>query len=254
MHETTSSDAMGHAMHHPMSHSDFSAALASLQASGAAQRDPIGFQHMVLLAQRLQAQPGAVQRILAGRLREALARAAASATEAEPTPTATPTSVPATPSPLAELHRHILAVSGGGGPAPTTATAAARSTPSTGPTGPTGLPRELKSLDRFRDTWAKVAADAQVDKALARAPENAGPLNSHLLVLRSLATLRELSPEHLHGVLAQLDALLWLEQATLKPTLKPALKAAPKPAPTAKATKARPKPAASPARRSGPAQ
>jgi len=201
-----------------MNDSDFSAALASLQASGAAQRDPIGFQHMVLMAQRLQTQPGAVQRILAGRLREALARAAASATEAEPTPIATPIAVPATPSPLAELHRHILAVSGGG-PAPTAATAAARSTSSA---GPTGLPPELKSLDRFRGTWAKVAADAQVDKALARAPDNAGPLNSHLLVLRSLAALRELSPEHLHGVLAQLDALLWLEQATHKPTASPA--------------------------------
>lgn len=201
-----------------MNDSDFSAALASLQASGAAQRDPIGFQHMVLMAQRLQTQPGAVQRILAGRLREALARAAASATEAEPTPIATPIAVPATPSPLAELHRHILAVSGGG-PAPTTATAAVRSTSSA---GPTGLPPELKSLDRFRGTWAKVAADAQVDKALARAPDNAGPLNSHLLVLRSLAALRELSPEHLHGVLAQLDALLWLEQATHKPTASPA--------------------------------
>ena len=197
-----------------MSDSDFSAALASLREAGAAQRDPIGFQHMVLMAQRLQAQPGAVQRILAGRLREALARAAASATEAEPTSAP----APATPSPLAELHRHIQAVSGGG-PAPTAATAAARSTPSA---TPTGLPPELKSLDRFRGTWAKVAADAQVDKALARAPDNAGPLNSHLLVLRSLAALRELSPEHLHGVLAQLDALLWLEQATHKPTASPA--------------------------------
>ncbi len=203
-----------------MNDSDFTAALASLREAGAAQRDPIGFQHMVLMAQRLQAQSGAVQRILAGRLREALTRAAARATEAEPIPTATPTSAPApaTPSPLAELHRHILAVSGGG-PAPTAATAAARSTPSA---SPTGLPPELKSLDRFRGTWAKVAADAQVDKALARAPDNAGPLNSHLLVLRSLAALRELSPEHLHGVLAQLDALLWLEQATHKPTASPA--------------------------------
>ncbi len=201
-----------------MNDSDFTAALASLQASGAAQRDPIGFQHMVLMAQRLQTQSGAVQRILAVRLREALARAAASATEAEPPPTAPPISAPAPPSPLAELHRHILAVSGGGA-APTAATAAARSTPSA---TPTGLPPELKSLDRFRGTWAKGAADAQVDKALARAPDNAGPLNSHLLVLRSLAALRELSPEHLHGVLAQLDALLWLEQATHKPTASPA--------------------------------
>jgi len=183
-----------------MNHSDFSADLAALQQAGAAQRDPIGFQHMVLMAQRLQTQPGAVQRILAGRLREALARAAARATEAAAKPPA-PDPSPAKPGPLAELQRHMQATSQ---PAQSKA------------------PRpELKSLDRFRGTWAKVAADAQVDKALARAPENAGPLNSHLLVLRSLAALRELSPEHLHGVLAQLDALLWLEQATQKPTATP---------------------------------
>lgn len=198
MHETASSDAM--------SDSDFSADLAALQQGGAAQRDPIGFQHMVLMAQRLQTQSGAVQRILAGRLREALARAAARATEAATTPPAPdPSANPslAKPGPLSELQRHIRATSQpvlGAAPRPE---------------------RELKSLDRFRGTWAKVAADAQVDKALARAPENAGPLNSHLLVLRSLAALRELSPEHLHGVLAQLDALLWLEQATQKPTATP---------------------------------
>lgn len=198
-----------------MSDSDFTAALASLQASGAAQRDPIGFQHMVLMAQRLQAQPGAVQRILAGRLREALARSEARASEAAAAPASSPSPSPspATSGPLAELHRHIQAVS----QAPATHAAA-----SVRPAhGGTARP-ELKSLDRFRGTWAKVAADAQVDKALARAPENAGPLNSHLLVLRSLAALRELSPEHLHGVLAQLDALLWLEQATQKPTASPA--------------------------------
>ncbi|MBT9610456.1 DUF2894 domain-containing protein [Aquabacterium sp.] len=184
-----------------MNDSDFSAALAALQQAGAAQRDPIGFQHMVLMAQRLQTQPGAVQRLLAGRLREALARAEAlaetRATEAAPASSPSPVK----PGPLAQLHRHLQAIS-----QPAQAKA----------------PRpELKSLDRFRGTWAKVAADAQVDKALARAPENAGPLNSHLLVLRSLAALRELSPEHLHGVLAQLDALLWLEQATQKPTATP---------------------------------
>ena len=198
-----------------MSDSEFSAALASLQQAGGAQRDPIGFQHMVLMAQRMPSQPEAVQRLLAGRLREALARAEARAGEATVAPSPTPTK----PGPLAELHRHIQAasqVTAGD------ATAAARPAQ--------GLPPhpELKSLDLFRDTWAKVAAEAQVDKALARAPENAGPLNSHLLVLRSLAALRELSPEHLHGVLAQLDALLWLEQAIHKPTANAGRRTGPK--------------------------
>jgi len=209
MSETASSEAM--------SDSDFSVALAALQQAGAAQRDPIGFQHMVRMAQRLPTQTGAVQRLLAGRLREALAWAAAR-TEAWAAQRATEAAVttatsPATPGPLAELHRHIQAVSQGATGQPA---ASARPAQACAPRP------ELKSLDRFRGTWAKVAADAQVDKALARAPENAGPLNSHLLVLRSLAALRELSPEHLHGVLAQLDALLWLEQATQKPTAVPA--------------------------------
>ena len=215
-----------------MSDSEFSAALASLQRAGGAQRDPIGFQHMVLMAQRMPSQPEAVQRLLAGRLREALARAEARAGEATvaPSPSPSPSSPtsPASPpprGPLAELHRHIQAVSAG------EAAPGARATPP-GTAGAAGAaacpPRELKSLDRFRDTWAKVAAEAQVDKALARAPENAGPLNSHLLVLRSLAALRELSPEHLHGVLAQLDALLWLEQAIHKPTANAGRRTGPK--------------------------
>lgn len=205
-----------------MNDTDFSAALASLHAAGAAQRDPIGFHHMGLLAQRLQNQPEAVQRILASRLREAMARAT-QALDAAPLQ-ASPgsrTAAQAKPSPLGALHRHIQAVSA--------------AQPMAEPAGAAGLPRgagagavtgeasrpALKSLDRFRDTWAKVATDAQLQQALARAPDNAGPLNSHLLVLRTLGTLNELSPEYLRGLMAQLDALQWLEQATQKPTLKP---------------------------------
>jgi len=52
----------------------------------------------------------------------------------------------------------------------------------------------------------------QVEQSLKRGPENAGPLNSHMLVLRSLATMRELSPEYLRRFLSHAETLLWLDQ------------------------------------------
>lgn len=72
-------------------------------------------------------------------------------------------------------------------------------------------PSELASLRRFRASWSRIVAEDQVARAITRTPENAGPLNSHALVLRSLALMRELSPDYLQRFLAQLDTLMWLE-------------------------------------------
>ncbi|MGE0098732.1 MAG: DUF2894 domain-containing protein [Hydrogenophaga sp.] len=90
-------------------------------------------------------------------------------------------------SPLAELNHHIAQV------------APARS--------------ELKSVQAFRESWARFATEDQVTEAVQRGPENAGPLNSHMLVLRTLGLLRELSPDYLRRFVAHADALLWLDQA-----------------------------------------
>lgn len=72
---------------------------------------------------------------------------------------------------------------------------------------------ELKSLRYFRDTWSKLSVDRQLSLALAQAPDNAGPLNSHHLVLRSLQLMSELAPDYLQHFLSYADAMLWLEQA-----------------------------------------
>ncbi|MBS3995867.1 MAG: DUF2894 domain-containing protein, partial [Hydrogenophaga sp.] len=80
---------------------------------------------------------------------------------------------------------------------------------------------ELLSARRFRETWSRMAAEEQVVRAVGRGPENAGPLNSHQLVLRTLALMRELSPDYLRRFLAHTDALLWLEQAQAKPPARP---------------------------------
>jgi hypothetical protein len=71
---------------------------------------------------------------------------------------------------------------------------------------------ELKTIRRFRSTWSKLSADTQVVQALAQPPKNAGPLNSHMLVLRSLALMRDLSPDYLARFMSYADTLLCLDQ------------------------------------------
>ncbi|MDN7426171.1 hypothetical protein CFB89_18680 [Burkholderia sp. AU16741] len=72
-----------------------------------------------------------------------------------------------------------------------------------------GLDPEL--IDYFRATWSKVRTEQQYRQSLDQVPRNAGPLNSNSLVHRSLATMRELSPEYLQQFLSYVDALAWLE-------------------------------------------
>ena len=102
------------------------------------------------------------------------------------------------PSPLAALNAHIAQASqaAAGGPKPNS-----------------GQWPELRSAQRFRETWERLGAEEAVVKATHRAPENAGPLNSHMLVLRTLALMRELSPHYLRRFLSHTETLLWLEQA-----------------------------------------
>lgn len=112
----------------------------------------------------------------------------------------------ATPSPLAVLNAHIAQAS----------QAAAGGHKSNADPWP-----ELRSVQRFRETWERLGAEETVVQATHRAPENAGPLNSHMLVLRTLALMRELSPHYLRRFLSHTETLLWLEQAQgqLKPSV-----------------------------------
>ena len=96
-------------------------------------------------------------------------------------------------SPLAALNAHIEQATGasthGEGPWP-----------------------ELRSAQRFRETWERIGAEVQVQRARERAPQNAGPLNPQRLMIETLARMGELSPHYLHRFLAHTDTLLWLEQ------------------------------------------
>lgn len=81
--------------------------------------------------------------------------------------------------------------------------------------GPNDLP-ELAALRAHRSTWTQLGVDRHVTSALARAPTNAGPLNSHHLALSTLNRLRSLSPDYLRHLVSHIDALLCLEDAVRK--------------------------------------
>ena len=91
---------------------------------------------------------------------------------------------------------------------------------------------ELKTIRNFRNTWAKLSVDKQVAQALGQAPKNAGPINSHALVLRSLALMRDIAPDYLSHFMSYADTLLCLDQSErdkpAPPKKTPALKPAKK--------------------------
>ncbi len=77
----------------------------------------------------------------------------------------------------------------------------------------TGTVADPQTMQFFKRTWSRLSADQRLAQSRASLPENAGPLNSHHLVHRSLTLMRELSPDYLERFVGYVDALQWLEQA-----------------------------------------
>jgi len=77
---------------------------------------------------------------------------------------------------------------------------------------PVGSP-ELKSLRYFRRSWTRLSLEQQLARALAQAPDNAGPLNSHFLMLQALIRMRDGAPDYLEHFMTYAEALVWLDQA-----------------------------------------
>jgi hypothetical protein len=76
-------------------------------------------------------------------------------------------------------------------------------------------------VQQFRQDLHKITVQKKVRTALSKAPQNAGPINSHMLVLRALELMRTLSPEYLQRFVSYVDTLAVLEGLTLeKPTVK----------------------------------
>lgn len=73
---------------------------------------------------------------------------------------------------------------------------------------------ELASARRFMRAWDTSRTHDEVERAANRKPLNAGPLNSHMLVLQSLGLMRGLSPDYLRRFLVHVESLQWLDQAS----------------------------------------
>ena len=77
--------------------------------------------------------------------------------------------------------------------------------------------RELTTLRKYRGVWSRLSAEQRLRQTLAQVPAQAGPLNSHHLVHRALATMQEVSPAYLQRFVSHVDALLSLEQQQAPP-------------------------------------
>ena len=200
---------------------DIQAQLDALRTSGAADLDPVRFAYLEALSRRAATQPAAIRQSLNARI-SAAAKELASRPAHSPTPAA-PTS---TTSPLAELLAYISQQAEGQAdgmqlasalpPRDSLPAAVDRNfRPKTKNTlaDPHRPGPELKSIAYFHKTWSKLSTEQQLTQTLAQAPENAGPMNSQHLVLRSLQTMRDIAPDYLQGFMSYIDTLIWLEHA-----------------------------------------
>ena len=208
------------------------ATIDALRARGADRLDPVRFRFIEALARRSAAERGDARRVLDGRLATVLdeytARFDQTQTRAGETLACTVAQFPDAADRLdaiyragnfRELRQFIASLQDRyrARPLPDLLSHIQQHSPQNLPVNGAGealKPREeLTALAYFRNTWSRLNVDQQLTRALAQAPENAGPLNSHLLVLQSLKLMRDISPEYLRRFMAYADALLWLDQA-----------------------------------------
>jgi hypothetical protein len=204
---------------------DAHAALAALRERGAQRADPVRFRFIEALARRAEGQPEPVSRLLDARLAHALddyiaRHVEALPDDAPPSASASASASAHAPSPLGELVQSLAR-------APAAAAAP-------GPHHAKSATPELQALDFFRHTWARLAVHRSMNQSLAKTPKNAGPLNSHRLVLRSLEVMREVSPAYLNRFVTYVDALLVLDGMGTTPPEPP-----PAPTPPAEGEKKR---------------
>ncbi|MDX9886017.1 DUF2894 domain-containing protein [Thauera sp.] len=181
---------------------DLRVRVEALRAHGAALFDPVGFRVIEAMLRRLDGCEGAAQTVLMRKIERRLAalreRFGRAGGEARATAPARPER-----GSLADLLAHVASHAAVPVASSASAVAGAGAAPST----------ELKALHHFRSTWSRLSLEQQLSRALAQAPDNAGPLNSHFLVLQALMRMRDIAPSYLEGVVAHAQALLWLEQA-----------------------------------------
>ena len=185
--------------------------LQALRERGAGRGNPVRFAYLEALARRAAQQPDAVRQPLIARIvREAEALA-----ERQPAATSPDTGSPPPASPLADLLAYLGEHTLDASSFPSSGTARARWLSQ--PKGGAAPATELKSVAYFRQTWSKLSTEQQLTQTLAQAPENAGPMNSQHLVLRSLQRMHDIAPDYLQSFMSYIDTLIWLESAARPP-------------------------------------
>ena len=160
--------------------------------------DPVGWHYTEQLSQRANEATGLTRDLLLAKLEKALSEmnarwdAKLDAKKLSGEPVAAPEA--ALPSPLTQLLQKMT-----------------RATGEAQPVKPNAWRAESPRIQQFRKQLGQISVQKQVSKAMAQAPQNAGPINSHMLVLRSLSLMREASPEYLGRFMVYLDTLLCLD-------------------------------------------
>ena len=186
---------------------DTAAMVAASIKRGDHRFDPVRFRVIEAMARRAAAYSGEARRILDDKVATLLAVYGEDLGKAQPADVAKQEAAPERGA-LAGLVDHIARHAPvPGDSSPPAAGNAARGLPASSPS------TELKSIRYFKSTWSRLSADRRLTQSLAKVPENAGPLNSHHLVHRSLTLMRDLSPEYLNHFMSYVDTLSWVEQA-----------------------------------------
>jgi hypothetical protein len=219
------------------------AALGQLErwrAQGADRIDPVRFALLDALAARTQAQTGATRALLEARLAALLAEYRIRVEQARARKRRTSRQAISVVSPLAELLDALHAGAQQRFDARDEAHAAPAPLAPSGPTSAqdhhrrqpgqsqrhahtareaTGAMRpaaasypQLPALDEFQRLWEEVRTARQLRQSLEPAPEDSGPLNSHLLVHRALTLMHDTAPGYLQHFLGYVDALSWMAQ------------------------------------------
>lgn len=76
--------------------------------------------------------------------------------------------------------------------------------------------RELKSVKVFRQSIRHYKIDKIIARAISVSPENPGPYNSHMLAIKAMTRMQDLSPQYLRRLSGYIETLLWLEKNMTK--------------------------------------
>lgn len=180
---------------------DIAAAISALRARGAPRVDPIRFRQAEAMARRALAHQGEARRLLD----EKLARLLAGIDQAIEARAPAAAAGPPTSSALGDLLAELAQNGAEAGPHRATAEGSALAQP----------PAELKAVREHRSTWARLGVDQRLRQSLATVPDKAGPLNTQRLMHQALTAMRDASPAYLQHFITQVEALLWLDQASL---------------------------------------